>query len=109
MRTRFLIAATTLCACGTSSSDDTVKSVDCATASPALTVTTSGNSYSPSSGSIAAGGVVKWTMPAQHNVSSSTGGLAVDFGATACLQFSKAGEYDYLCTAHGFTGKIIVQ
>ena len=36
-------------------------------------------------------------------------GLAVDFGKAACLKFSKAGTFGFLCTAHGFKGSIVVQ
>jgi hypothetical protein len=33
----------------------------------------------------------------------------VDFGATACLEFDKAGSFGFLCTSHSFTGTITVQ
>lgn len=105
-----------LAACGTAPPDDTdvssgasVKTVDCAAAAPAMTVTTVGNSYQPSGVRIPAGGVVRWMLPAQHDVASSTPGLRVDFGGNVCLQFMVAGQYSYQCSAHGFTGNVTVE
>ena len=86
-----------------------VKLVDCASASPAMTVTTVGNAYQPAQVTIPAGGVVKWMLPVQHDVSSAIPGLHVDFGGTACLQFIDARQYAYKCSAHGFTGSVTVQ
>lgn len=83
--------------------------VDCATAPTAPTVVTSGLAYSPASTTIAPGGVVKFTMPSDHDVASSVSGLAVAFGATKCLKFDTAGTYSFHCTPHGFTGTVKVQ
>jgi len=87
----------------------TVRAVDCATVTPAASITTTGNAYTPNQSTIAVGGVLKWTLPAQHDVASTTAGLVVDFGATKCLQFTAAGTFAYHCSAHGFTGSITVQ
>jgi len=56
-------------------------------------------------------GIVRWTLPAQHNVASTMNdsGLAVDFGQTMCLQFTEAGTFNYQCTRHGFMGTVTVQ
>ena len=35
-------------------------------------------------------------------------GLAVDFGKTACLKFSKAGTFGFKCQPHSFKGSITV-
>jgi plastocyanin len=53
-------------------------------------------------------------MASTHNVAPNTTkvtdpGLSVDFGGTKCLMFTKAGTYSFLCTAHSFTGTIVVQ
>lgn len=111
-------AVVVLAACGSSDSSPlpvdaavqtTVQTVDCATVSPAMAITTSGMAYLPQTATIAVNGVVKWTMPTSHNVESTTAGLAVDYGATKCLKFTVAGQYTYKCTAHGFTGTLTVQ
>jgi plastocyanin len=81
------------------------------------TVTTSGNgngaTYVPTSTTISVGGIVEFIMPAVHNVApnttSSDPGLEVDYGATVCLSFMKAGTYNFHCQAHGFTGAVLVQ
>ena len=98
-----------LAACSTSGGDATIRAVDCASVTPAAMVTTQGLAYAPSALTIHAGSAVEWTLPPQHDVSSSTPGLAVGFGKTACLVFDEPGTYDYLCSAHGFTGTVTVQ
>jgi plastocyanin len=70
--------------------------------------------YMPMSTTISVGGIVKFVMPSSHNVApnplrSTDAGLHVDFGKTACLEFDKAGTFSFLCTAHSFTGTIVVQ
>jgi plastocyanin len=87
----------------------TVRAVDCATVTPAASITTTSNAYTPNQSTIAVGGVIKWTLPAPHDVASTTAGLVVDFGATKCLQFTAAGTFAYHCSAHGFTGSVTVQ
>jgi plastocyanin len=96
-----------------------VKTVTCP-ATPALVVTTTDNTstaqyvFTPTSNTIAVGGIVQFMMPSTHNVAPYTGmptdpGLKVDFGGNACLQFTAAGTYTFLCTAHSFHANIIVQ
>jgi plastocyanin len=80
---------------------------DCAMATK--TVVTAGNAYSPASTTIEPGEVVKFMMPASHDVASSTSGLTVTFGATKCLKFATAGTYTFNCTPHGFTGTVKVE
>lgn len=115
---RFLACALLAAACSSSPADSSspdaasnaaVRVVDCATASPATTVTTPGNRYDPPEVTIPVNGVVRWMLPAQHDVSSTIPGLHVDFGGTVCLQFAEARQYDYRCSAHNFLGKITVQ
>lgn len=82
------------------------------------TVTTIGRDtnavYSPMSVTVSVGGIVKFTMPLDHNVipnpiRSTDAGLRVDFGATTCLEFDKAGTFGFMCAAHGFAGTVVVQ
>ena len=82
------------------------------------TVTTTGPAesamYMPISVAISRGGVVKFTMPPEHNVAPnpirpSDPGLTVGFGATACLEFDKAGTFSFICTVHSFAGMVTVQ
>jgi plastocyanin len=86
-----------------------VTEVDCSTAASAPVVANAGLSYSPASTTIAANGVVKFTLGATHDVASSTSGLSVGLGGTKCLKFPTAGTYQFHCTPHGFTGTIVVQ
>jgi plastocyanin len=63
---------------------------------------------------ISVNGIVKFVMPSLHNVApnpmrNTDSGLRVDFGATVCLEFDKAGSFGFLCSSHGFTGTIVVQ
>jgi len=79
------------------------------------TITTSGFAYSPSSLTINQNDVVKFVMISgmNHNVvPNSTGsdpGLQVDFGETACLQFTATGTFGFRCGPHNFMGSITVQ
>ena len=71
-------------------------------------------SYMPSSVTVSVGGIVKFMMSSFHNVApnplkSTDAGLKVDFGATACLEFDKAGTLSFMCASHGFTGTVVVQ
>jgi plastocyanin len=90
-----------------------VTTVDCATNAPTATVATANFMFTPMSTTITVGQVVKFQMESSHDVgpdSSTTtdGGLNVGFGATACLKFSKAGTFGFICTAHNFKGSITV-
>jgi plastocyanin len=107
-------------ACGNSSSSsqsdapassNAVVTVDCSTATPAATVTTSGGAYSPMTTTITKGQVVKFVMVSgsNHNVSSTTPNLADDFGATDCKMFTTSGTFSFKCSVHGFMGSIVVQ
>ncbi len=111
----FGLAALLLVACNPATSirpdgdlDTTVKMVDCATVTPTVTVMTAGLAYDPTPTQIAVGGIVRFVMPPQHNVSSATSGLAVNFGATQCLAFPIAGTYSFACSRHGFMGTVTV-
>jgi plastocyanin len=81
------------------------------------TVTTSDanlTTYTPASTTISAGGIVKFMMSTTHNVApnpirATDPGLVVDYGATACLEFSKAGTFSFRCSTHSFAGMIVVQ
>ena len=96
----------------------TVQTVDCATVTPAGTVTTIGGSgigasYSPMATTITANGVVKFVMPATHNVIPDTStttdtGLHVDFNATTCLKFTATGTFGFKCQPHNFKGSVTV-
>jgi plastocyanin len=108
VRLSFVLAA--LSACGTDAPASVV-TVSCTGATPAATFTTTATStaYSPASATVPVGAVVEFQMSPEHNVSSSTAGLAVDFGQTKCLQFKDAGTFDFKCSVHLFTGTITVQ
>lgn len=82
--------------------------VECASAPTAPEVKTSGFAYSPVNTNVVAGSVVKFTMPADHNVVSAVTGLAVDFNASKCFKFATAGTYSFKCGPHQFVGMITV-
>lgn len=95
-----------------------VKTVTCPAAGAASTITTMGaaeqGKYVPMSVTISIGGIVQFVMPAEHNVAPyltkpTDPGLKVDFGATACLEFDKAGTFSFMCSSHGFSGTVVVQ
>ncbi len=86
----------------------TVKHVDCALVTPTVIVQTAGLAYDPTPTQITTGQIVQFVMPAQHDVSSDTSGLAVDFGATSCLAFPEPGTYTFKCSRHGFMGTVVV-
>jgi len=78
------------------------------------TITTSEVAYVPPSLGISVGGIVKFVMSPAHNTTpdpsgSSDPALLVDFGATACFEFDKAGTYGFLCSVHRFSGQILVR
>jgi plastocyanin len=80
------------------------------------TVSTPGESFSPQTVTIAAGGSVTWNISgATHNVTfngaAPTGGNIPDTrGASATRTFPTAGTYSYQCTRHdGMTGQVVVQ
>ncbi len=81
---------------------------------PTVTTNNSANAYTPAMTTISAHGIVKFVMSSEHNVAPdrpplSDPGLNVGFGQTACLEFDKAGTFNFMCSAHGFVGTIVVQ
>ncbi len=123
--TRFAIAALVLAACGGSDSKTpdagktpdaagaaTVSAVTPCPATPDATVMTSGFAYSPMATTINMGQVVKFVMPAEHNVVPNTTmsdpGLMVNFSETKCLRFTQTGTFGFHCAPHGFTGTVTV-
>ena len=86
-----------------------VQRVEC-TGTPPL-VKTGDNVYVPASTTIAPGGMVHFVLAPNHNLSSTTAGqiFSLDFGDDACLQFDVAGTYTFRCTAHPFSGTVVVQ
>ena len=98
------------------SSSPSVRSVTCPSGTVPTVTTADSNttSYTPPSVSINVGGIVKFVMSPSHNVMpnpirSTDAGLRVDFGATTCLEFAKAGTFGFMCAAHGFAGTVVVQ
>jgi plastocyanin len=95
------------------SSGNSVTTVDCATNAPTATVATMNFMFTPQATTITAGQVVKFQLESSHDVVPDTStttdpGLAVGFGATACLKFAKAGTFGFKCMPHNFTGSIKV-
>lgn len=140
----YLLVAAALVACGGSSSSpdapvshdapgrdapgadaaqSTVKVVaDCtgvAATDIGTSITTSGDTFSPSTATIAAGKYVKFTSTGPHNFQNQTGAptnATFNSGTpgphTACLQFTVAGSYPFECVVHvnmGMTGTLTVQ
>lgn len=95
-----------------------VTTVNCASSTPAATVTTKDNGgdggsdvFMPMATTISVGDVVKFVMPGIHDVVPNTGvdaGLSVGLGDTKCLKFSTAGTFAFHCGPHGFPGTITV-
>jgi len=60
------------------------------------------------------GGIVKFTMHAEHNVvpdsaaAKTDPGLKVNQNETKCLQFTQAGTFGFICGIHTFKGTITV-
>jgi plastocyanin len=53
-------------------------------------------------------------MSTSHNVAPNPirnpdPGLVVGMGATACLEFDKAGTFGFICSVHSFAGTVVVQ
>jgi plastocyanin len=95
----------------------TVQAVTCP-ASPDATVMTSGFMYSPMMTNITQGQVVRFVMPADHNVvrghipadeTISDPGVSVNFSETKCLMFTQPGSFGFHCGPHQFNGTIVVQ
>jgi plastocyanin len=94
----------------------TVTEVDCATVTPAATVTTTDASFMfmPMATTISVGQVVKFTTSLSHDVvpnpaaAKTDPGITVGFGKTACLKFSATGTFGFMCMPHGFVGTVTV-
>ena len=115
-----------LAACGGSSSNPdaavqgdaappSVRTVTCPPGVvPTVTTNASGDAFMPSSVTINVGGIVKFALAPSHNVNPNPirptdPGLMVGLGATACLEFDKAGTFSFICSIHSFAGMITVQ
>ena len=126
MRACALLACWILAACGSSSSSTpdaptvdapppTVRTVTCPPGDmPTVTTSNDVFAFDPMTTLISAHGIVKFVMSSAHNIGPdpnlpSDSGLRVPFGGSACLEFDQAGTFNFLCTVHVFTGKIIVQ
>ena len=91
-----------------------VTEVDCASATIAQTITTSGFAYSPSSATISAGEVVEFTPQAGHDVQSGNPGspdglFTVSLAGQGCFRFDDPGTYPFHCGPHQFAGSLTVQ
>ncbi len=104
-----------------SGSVNKVTTVSCTGATVAATVTTTDGQmkYTYSTGttapSIAAGGIVEFKTSSTHDVNPSITsgfpsdpGVKVGFSADTCLKLLTAGDFNFYCSLHGFTGKITV-
>jgi plastocyanin len=129
MRVRTSLVCLILAACGGSSSPanpdaapmadaapPSVRSVTCPPGDMPTVTTTDANdtSFMPMMTTISAHGIVKFVMSSAHNVvpnplKPTDPGLNVGFGQTACLEFDKAGTFNFMCAAHGFAGTIVVE
>lgn len=129
MRVCTSLACLILAACGGSSSPANPDAAPMADAPPASvfklmscppgdmpTVMTSDSvdAYMPAMTTISAHGIVNFVMSLNHDVAPnpimpSDPGLHVGFGEMACLQFDKAGSFNFICSRHGFAGTIVVQ
>jgi plastocyanin len=93
----------------------TVMAVACPATPDAMVTSSNSNdaSYTPSTTTITVGQIVKFVMSSSHNAqplpgAMSDSGLAVNFGQTACLNFTKAGTFNFYCTVHTFQGVVVV-
>ena len=130
--TRFALAVVLFAACGGDDgggmvTPDGAQMIDAAPVNKVMTVTcpatvdamvmTANTSFSfmPMATTVPVGGIVKFMMSTDHNVApnpmsgSTDPGIMVAFGQTACLKFTQAGTYGFLCTPHGFVGTVTVQ
>lgn len=69
--------------------------------------------YMPAATTITQGQVVKFEMPAIHDVNPhptlpTDSGLRVPFSSTKCFRFTAAGTFNFFCRPHGFAGSITV-
>lgn len=129
---RFALAVALFAACGGDDgggmvTTDAAKMIDAAPVNKVMTVTCPATvnamvmtvntsfSFMPMATTVPVGGIVKFMMSTDHNVApnpmsgSTDAGIMVGFGQTACLKFTQAGTYGFLCTPHGFVGTVTVQ
>lgn len=91
-----------------------VRAVTCPT-TPDATVTTTGFAFSPTASTIPVNGIVRFMPAAAHDVKphpsqATDAGLVVGFGDDKCLQFTTAGTFNFICSAHpSMMGAITVQ
>lgn len=69
--------------------------------------------YTPSSATINANGIIRFTPGGSHNMISGTqaspnGLFATPTGQITCLRFTAAGTFPFFCSVHGFSGSITV-
>ena len=69
--------------------------------------------YTPPMTTITMGQIVKFEMPAAHNVTPhptmpSDPNLRVNFGQTKCFRFVQTGSFNFFCTPHSFRGTVTV-
>jgi plastocyanin len=66
--------------------------------------------YSPNPAMVRAGGVVRFRANEIHSTRSDENGLFdIYYGQTECFRFNTRETHKFTCTAHGFTGSIVVQ
>lgn len=83
-------------------------------ATVAATVMDSATMFIPKATTVAAKGVVKFAITAEHSVLpnglvTTDPALTVKRGETKCFRFNTPGTYGFLCGVHSFTGTITVQ
>ncbi len=98
--------------------------VECSGVTPSADVTMQNIAFNPSTVTISAGQVVRWTNndSVSHTVTSGTPGDAnagknfdtglIGNGGSKCIKFNTAGIYTYFCKPHSATmrdAKVIVQ
>lgn len=98
--------------------------VDCAGVSPSADIIMQNIAFNPSSVTISAGGVVRWTNNdnVSHTVTSGSPGDAnagKDFdsglignGVSKCIKFNRPGTYTYFCRPHSASmrdAEVVVQ
>jgi len=102
---------------GSGSGANTVQTVTCS-GTPAAVISTDNSMskfiYSTTTPpTVSVGAVIEFKMSSAHDVGPGLAptdqGLMVGYGADTCLKFTKAGTFNFLCQAHGFTGSVTVQ
>ncbi len=83
-----------------------VVNVDCAGATIAATISTSGFAFDPESSTISVGEIVHFTPATGHNVVGD--GWSVPTSGDECFRFDVEGLQEFSCTIHGFTGTLQV-